>query len=182
MTRASVAVTSLLVAALAAVSVVFAQQGDDDDDDAALGAVVTNAQVSLEQGFAASSGEGVPISGKFEIEKEGAQLSVYTARNDAYAEVIVDHRTGRVAKVIPIVDADDLVSAREQMEVMRHAGVSLEQVTANALKTSPGYRAVSVTPGRKDGRAGAPPLAKIVLTNGREWKTVYEALESGEKL
>jgi len=182
MTRASIAVGSFLIAALAAVPVVFAQQDDDDDDDAALGAVVMSAQVSLGQGFAASSGEGVPISGKFEIEEEGAQLSVYTARNDAYAEVIVDHRTGRVAKVIPIVDGNDLVSAKEQMEVMRHAGLSLEQVTASALKTSPGYRAVSVTPGRKDASADATPVAKIVLTNGREWKTVYEVLESGDKL
>jgi hypothetical protein len=84
--------------------------------------------------------------------------------------------------VIPIVDGNGLASAREQMEVMRHAGLTLEQVTASALKSSPGYRAVSVTPGRKDARAAAPPLAKIVLTNGREWKTVYQPLESGEKL
>jgi len=179
MTRASVAVGSLLIAALAAVSVAVAQQDDDDDDDAVLGGVVMSAPISLGQRFAASSGAGVPVSGKFEIEKEAAQLSVYTARNDAYAEVIIDHRTGRVAKVIPIVDGNDLASAKEQMEVMRHAGLSLEQVTASALKSSPGYRAVSVTPGRED--AGAPPLAKIVLTNGREWKTVYEPLESGEK-
>jgi len=182
MTRASVAVSSLLIAALAAVPVVFAQQDDDDDDDAALGAVVMNAPISLGQGLAASSREGTPISGKFEIEKDGAQLSVYTARNDAYAEVIVDRQTGRIAKVIPIVDGNDLAAAREQVEAMRHAGVSLEQVTASALKGSPGYRAVSATPGRKDGRVDAPPLARIVLTNGREWKTVYEPLESGEKL
>src|SRR5262249_11353738 len=183
MTRGTAAVGSLLIAALAAVSVAVAQQDDDDDDDdAALGGVVMSAPVSLEKGFAASSGEGVPISGKFEIDKDAAQLSVYTAKNDAYAEVIVDHRTGRVAKVIPIVDGNDLVSAKEQMEVMRHAGLTLEQVTASALKSSPGYRAVSVTPGGKDGKADAPPVAKIVLTNGREWKTVYEPLESGEKL
>ena len=182
MTRASVAVGSLLIAALAAVSVAVAQQDDDDDDDAALGGVVMNAPVSLEQGFAASSGEGVPISGKFEIEKDVAQLSVYTAKNDAFAEIIVDHRTGQVAKVIPIVDGNDLASAKEQMEVLRHAGLLLEKATSSALKTFPGYRAVSATPGRKDGKADAPPVAKIVLTNGREWKTVYEPLESGDKL
>ena len=182
MTRASVAVGSLLIAALAAVSVVFAQQDDDDDDDAALGAEVMNAPISLGQGFTTSSREGVPISGKFEIEKGSAQLSVYTAKNDAYAEVIVDHQSGRIAKVIPIVDGDDLVAAKEQMEAMRHAGLSLEQVTASALKGAPGYRAVSVTPGRKDASAGSRPLARIVLTNGREVKTVYEPLEPGEKL
>jgi len=84
MTRASVAVGSLLIAALAAVSVVFAQQDDDDDDDAALGGLVMSAPVGLGQGFAASSGEGVPISGKFEIGKDVAQLSVYTAKNDFF--------------------------------------------------------------------------------------------------
>ena len=182
MTRASVAVAAVTAAALVAVSVAFAQQDGDDDWDPVLGGVVSKAPVTLEQGFAASSREGVPISGKFEIEVDGAQLSVYTARNEAYSEVIVDHRSGRIAKVIPIVDGNDLVEAQQQMEVMRHADRSLEQLTAGVLKSYPGYRAVSVTPGRKAARADAPPLARIVLTNGRDWKTVYEPLESAEKL
>src|SRR5262245_15211924 len=183
MRKAAIAGSSILIAVLVAASLAVAQQDDDDDDeDAVLGGVVKNAAVTLEQGFSASSREGVPISGKFEIEVDGAQLSVYTAKNDAYAEVIVDHRTGRIAKVIPIVDGNDLVAAKRQMEFMRHADRSLQEVTASALKAYPGYRAVSATPGRKDGKADAPPLAKIVLTNGREWKTVFEPLEPGEKL
>ncbi len=184
MTRTTVAASSILIAALVAVSFAFAQKDDDDDDDqdAVLGGVVKNAPVTLEQGFATSSREGAPISGKFEIEVDGAQLSVYTARNDAYAEVIVDHRTGHIAKVIPIVDGNDLIAAKRQVDVMRRADRSLQEATVSALKTHPGFRAVSATPGRKDGKADAPPLAKIVLTNGREWKTVYEPLEPAEKL
>lgn len=150
---------------------------DDDDEDAVLGSVVQTAPVTLEQGFQVSTPEGVPISGKFEIEVDGAQLSVYTVKGDAFAEVIVDHRTGRIEKVIPIVDGKDLTDARSQVEVMRQADRPLEAATAHALKSFGGYRAVSAIPGRKDGA----PLAKIVLTNGRDWKTVYEPLQAEGK-
>ena len=48
---------------------------------------------------------------------------------------------------------------------------------ATAVKTHPGYRAVSARPGSRDGM----PLAKIVLTNGKEWQTVYESLKGGDR-
>jgi hypothetical protein len=180
MRNLAVTAGSVLIAVFVAASLAFAQQDDDDDEDAALGGVVKSAPITLEQGFSASMKEGVPISGKFELEVDGAQLSVYTAKGDAFSEVIVDHRTGRIAKVIPIVDGKDLVDARKQMDAMRQADRSLEEVTTRALKSYQGYRAVSATPGRRDGRMDGTPLVKVVLTNGSEWKTVYESLNSAE--
>ena len=173
---ATLAAGVLALAVIAGTTLALAED-DDDDEDEVLGRVVQTAPVTLEQGFSASMREGVPISAKFEIEVDGAQLSVYTAKGDAFAEVIIDHRSGRIDKVIPIVEGKDLTEARRQAEVMRQADRPLEVATAHALKSQDGYRAVSAVPGRKDG----VPLAKIVLTNGREWKTVYEPLQSEGK-
>ena len=171
------AAAAVLIATLVAATPLLAQDDDDDDEDAALGAVVKSAPVTLEQGLRASQREGMPISGKFEFEVDGAQLSVYTARGDAFSEVIVDHRSGAIAKVIPISEGNDLAEAKEQMDLMRGAERSLDDAAVAALKTHPGYRAVSATPGRKDG----VPLVKIVLTNGAEWATVYEPLKGGSR-
>jgi len=171
------AMPAVLIAMLVAATGVFAVEDDDDDDaDAALAAVVKSAAVTLEQGFAASAGEGVPISGKFEFEVDGAQLSVYTAKGDAYTEVIVDHQNGRVAKVIPIVDGKDLTDARRQLDLMRTAKRSLADATERVLKANAGYRAVSAMPASRDGA----PVAKLVVTNGRDWKTLYESLQADQ--
>ena len=166
------AAAAILIATFVAATPVFAQDDDDDDRSEVLGRVVNTAPITLEQGFKAGRGEGVPISGKFEIEVDGAQLSVYTARGDALAEVIVDHKTGEIEKVMPITVGNDLADARQQMDVMRNAERSLEDATMAAVKIHPGYRAVSARPGRKDGK----PLVKVVLTNGKEWTTVYQPL------
>src|SRR5262249_45566280 len=155
----------------------FAQDDGDENEDASLAAEVKKADITLERGFSASAREGAPISGKFEFEPEGAQLSVYTARGDAYSEVIVDHMSGAITKVIPITEGKDLAEARQQAEVMRGAERSLEDTALSALKMYQGYRAVSATPGRKDGA----PIVKVVLTNGAEWKTVYEPLKGGAR-
>ena len=166
------AAAAILIATFIAATPVLAQDDDDDDRSEVLGRVVNTAPITLEQGFKASRGEGMPISGKFEIEVDGAQLSVYTARGDAFSEVIVDHRSGVIEKVIPITEGNDLAEAKQQMNVMRDAHRSLDDAAVSAVKTHPGYRAVSARPGRKDGK----PLVKVVLTNGKEWTTVYQPL------
>jgi hypothetical protein len=171
------AAAAILIATLVAATPLFAQDDDDDDEDATLGAVVKSAPVTLEQGFRASNREGPPISGKFEFEVDGAQLSVYTARGDAFSEVIVDHRSGAISKVIPISTGNDLAEAKQQMSVMRGADRSLDDATVAAVKMHPGYRAVSAMPASKNG----VPLAKVVLTNGSEWKTVYAPLNGASQ-
>ena len=171
------AAAAILIATLVAATPLLAQDDDDDEEDAVLGRVVNTAPVTLAQGFRASQREGQPISGKFEIDVDGVQLSVYTARGDAFSEVIIDHKSGTIEKVIPITVGNDLTAAKREMDVMRGAGRSLEDATVTAVKTHPSYRAVSARPGSRDGM----PLAKIVLTNGKEWQTVYESLKGGSR-
>ncbi len=171
---ATVLLAGVVCGFLAVGSTALAQMDDDDDDEnPVLGRVVKEAPISLEQGFAASSSEGVPISGKFELEVDGAQLSVYTAKGDTFSEVIVDHKTGRIAKVIPITEGNDLTDARHQMAVMTNAQRSLEETATIALRTHAGFRTVSATPARKDGET----VVKIVLTNGTTWTTIYQPLQ-----
>jgi len=170
---ASVLLAGVVCGFLAAGSLALAQMDDDDDDEnPVLGRVVKEAPISLEQGFAASAREGTPISGKFELDVDGAQLSVYTVKGEAFSEVIVDHKTGRIAKVIPITEGNDLRDALNQLAVMKEAQRALEEMTASALRSHQGFRTVSATPGRKDGAA----VVKLVLTNGTQWTTVHESL------
>jgi len=144
-----------------------------DKDHAELAKAVAGAKVSLEQGLTASTHAGKPISAKFEIEDGKLQLSVYTAKGDAFSEVVVDHNTGKVAKTEAITSGEDLSAARTQNEAMAKAKQSLHATLAKVLKGNPGFRAVSIFPALKDGH----PVAEITLTKGDEWKTVSEKLD-----
>ncbi len=142
-------------------------------ESAELAKALKGAKVSLEKGLAASAREGKPISGKFEIEDGKFQLSVYTMKGDKFFEVIVDHMTGKVAKVEPITGGEDLTAAKAQSEAMAKAKRSLRAAVAEALKANKGYRAVSVIPALKDGH----PVAEVTLVKGEEFKTVSEKLD-----
>ena len=54
------------------------------------------AKVSLQEGLKAAESEGQPISGKFEVNDGHLQLSVYTARDGKFSEVLVDQKTGKM--------------------------------------------------------------------------------------
>ena len=131
------------------------------------------AKVSLEKGIAASKSKGKPISAKYEMENGKLQLSVYTAKGDSFSEVIVNHKTGKVAKAEPITGGDDLTAAKAQNEAMSNAKTSLEAAVSKAVKANKGYKAVSVMPSMKDGH----PNADVTLMKGTESKTVPEQLE-----
>ncbi len=163
--------SSLLGIALAVLPVVSAAAAEGDA--AALAAKLKEAKVSLQQGLSASAKNGNPISGKFEIEDGKLQLSVYTAKGDAFSEVIVDHKTGKVVKSEPITSGDDLTAAKAQSEAMAKAKTSLSAAVSRAVKANKGYRAVSAIPSLKDGH----PAAEVTLVKGTESKTVSEALE-----
>src|SRR5262249_11733097 len=75
---------------------------------AELAPALKGVKVSLASGLRAAEKEGRPISGKFELEDGKLQLSVYTTKDDKFAEVIVDHQTGKVAKSEPITGGEDL--------------------------------------------------------------------------
>src|SRR5579872_183571 len=89
-----------------------------DQEQAGLANALGEAKVSLQQALVASESEGQPISGKFEVEDGKLQLSVYTAKDGKFFEVIVDHMTGKIAKVEPIDEGEDLSHAKSQKAAM----------------------------------------------------------------
>ena len=148
-------------------------QTPDDKEHAELAKALKDAKISLQQGLRASAKEGKPISAKFEVEHGKLQLSVYTMKGDQFSEVIVDHKTGKVAKAEPIAQGDDLAHAKAQSEAMAKAKRSLDAAASEAVKENKGYRVVSVMPALKDGH----PVADVTLVKGAEWKTVAEKLD-----
>ena len=146
---------------------------DKAKEHADLEKALKDAKVPLQQGLTASAKEGKPISAKYEVEDGKLQLSVYTMKGDNFSEVIVDHKTGKIAKAEPITQGDDLTHAKEQSAAMAKAKRSLGAAASEALKENKGYRAVSVFPTLKDGH----PVADVTIVKGNEWKTVSEKLD-----
>src|SRR5256886_2790570 len=158
-----------LIATLIAAFALSASAEEKSD----LAANMKEAKVSLEKGIAASASSGTPISAKYEIEDGKLQLSVYTAKGDTFSEVIVDHKTGKVAKSEPITGGDDLAAAKSQNEAMSKAKTSLHAAVSKAANANNGYKALSDTPSLKDGH----PTADITLMKGAESKTVSRPLD-----
>ncbi len=145
----------------------------EDKERAEVVKALKGARVSLGKGLSASEREGRPISGKFEIEDGKFQLSIYTTKGNKFFEVIVDHKTGKIAKVEPITGGEDLTAAKAQSEAIAKAKRSLRAAVATALKATKGYQAVSVIPALKDGH----PVAEVTLVKGEEFKMVWEKLD-----
>jgi hypothetical protein len=166
------------IAAVSLVALVFAAppgraQPHDDMERAELAQALKDGKISLQQGVTASAKEGKPISAKYEVEDGKLQLSVYTMKGDTFSEVIVDHKTGKVAKAEPITKADDLTAAKAQSEAIAKAKRSLATAASEAVKENKGFRAVAVMPSLKEGH----PVADVELVKGTEWKTVSEKLD-----
>src|SRR5947207_15675409 len=104
---------AFLVAWFVATPAAWAQQYTDKEH-AELAKALKDAKVSLQSGLQASAREGTPISAKYELEEGKLQLSVYTTKGDTFSEVIVDHKTGKVAKAEPITKAEDMTAAKDQ--------------------------------------------------------------------
>ncbi len=145
----------------------------DEKGQAELASAVAKSKVTLAQGLRASEATGRPISAKFEIEDGKLQLSIYTMKGESFSEVVVSHETGKVTKTEPITSGEDLASAKAQGAAMAAAKATLRGVVGKALKSNPGYRAVSVFPAAKDGHASA----EVTLVQGQSWKKITEALE-----
>ena len=149
--------------------------GDDDEEEAnpaALAKALAGVSVTLDQGLTAAEAKGKPISAKFELEDGKLQLSVYTEKNGKFSEVIVDHKTGKLAKSEAITESEDLTAAKEQSAAMVMAKSALKDAMKRAVAANPGYRAVSVEAKAK----GGAPVAEVGLLKGDEWKTVTEKL------
>jgi hypothetical protein len=149
------------------------KEGGEAKEQAALARAMTGVEVSLEKGLAASASEGKPISAKFEVEDGNLQLSVYTMKGEKFSEVVVDHKTGKVAKTEAITEGDDLAAAKAQSAAMAKAKSSLADAVGKAVKANPAFHAVSAMPALKDGH----PVAEVVLIKGEMLKNVSEKLD-----
>ena len=172
MRKIRVTVLAFLVAWLLAAPLGWTQP-HDDKERAELAKALKDAKISLQQGVTASTKEGKPISAKYEVDEGKLQLSVYTMKGDKFSEVIVDHKTGKIAKAEPITHDEDLTAAKAQSEAMAKAKRSLDAAASEAVKENKGYRVVSVMPALKDGH----PVADVTLVKGTDWKTVSEKLD-----
>jgi hypothetical protein len=178
MTRRKFLLTSACVVVILALAASFARHRSalaigPDEEQAELANAMSGVKFSLQQGFTASEREGQPISGKFEVEKGKLQLSVYTAKEGKFSEVIVDHMTGSIAKVEHITEGEDLTHAKAQKTAMDRAKVKL----ADAAEKSKGQigeaQVVSAIPELKDDR----PVAAVVLLAGKRFSTVSAPLD-----
>ena len=166
-------ITSVALAAMLFSAPLGWAQPHDDKERAEVAKAMKDAKVSLQQGVTASAKEGTPISAKYEVEDGKLQLSVYTMKGDKFSEVIVDHKTGKVAKADPITKSDDLQAAKAQSEAMAKAKRSLGAAASEAVKENKGFRAISAMPAMKE----AHPVAEVMLLKGTQWKTVTEKLD-----
>lgn len=163
---------TFLLAGLIALPPVWAQTyGDKEHGE--LAKALQGVKTPLERGLTASAKEGKPISAKYELEDGKLQLSVYTMKGNKFSEVIVDHKTGKVAKTEAITEGEDLAHAKEQSEAMAKAKRSLDAAASEAVKENKGYRVVTVTPMLKDGH----PVADVTLVKGTDWKSVAQKLD-----
>ncbi len=163
----------LIIAAVGLLSATAGGLRAAEGDQAALAAALKNTKVTLQQGLKASASQGKPISAKFEIEHGQLQLSVYTQKGKDFSEVIVDLKTGAVAKAEKISDAGDYKEAVEQGAAMAKAKTSLLAAADTAAKANAGSRAVGIIPELKDGH----PTAEVNLLQGTNFKKVAAKLD-----
>ena len=161
------------VLTIGVIAMTGAHAWSDEDEAAAVAKYLPAAKVTLQQGLAAAESQGKPISGKYEVEDGHFQLSVYTAQDGKFSEVLVDHNTGKVAKTEAITEGDDLADAKKQVEACAKSKKSLGSAVDQAEQASAGYRAVSVTPKLRSGHA----VAVVMLLKGTQVKSVSEPLE-----
>src|SRR5258708_35031542 len=121
--RTMILVATLSLAAFSSGSVLGA---DEHEEQQALIKSIGSAKITLQQGLTAAEAQGQPISGKFEVEDSKLQLSVYTAKNGKFFEVVVDYATGKVAKSEAITEGEDLADAKSQSAAMAKAKNSLK--------------------------------------------------------
>jgi hypothetical protein len=119
-------------------------RAEESGDPAVLAAMLKGITVTLQSGLKASEGAGTPISAKFEIEDGKLQLSIYTTKGSDFFEVVVDPKTGAIAKTEKITDAGDLKDAAAQKAAMAKATLSLLTALDTAVKANAGFRAVSL--------------------------------------
>jgi hypothetical protein len=148
----------------------------DDDEDASQEALIKlldTAKINLQQGLAAAEQQGQPISAKFEVDDGKLQLSVYTAKEGKFFEVLINHVTGKVLRAEPITEGEDLSAAREQSAATANAKTSLQAAVDKTIAQSANTRAVSVVPSMKDGH----PIASIDVLTYNQVRAIQQPLD-----
>jgi hypothetical protein len=107
------------------------------------------------------------------VEDGKLQLSVYTAKEGKFFEIIVDHVTGGIAKVEPITKGEDLTHARSQKAAMDKAKIKLADAAAKAKGKVTDVLTVSAVPALKADR----PVAEVVLLAGTRFSKVSQPLD-----
>jgi len=112
---------------------------DDDDDEGQekLIKLLDTSKINLQQGLTASEQHGQPISAKFEVDDGKLQLSVYTAKDGKFSEVLVDYMNGKVTKAEPITEGDDLAAAKSQSAAMTKAKTTLKETIDRPWPSQP---------------------------------------------
>jgi hypothetical protein len=104
------------------------------------------------------------------------QLSVYTAKEGKFFEVIVDHMTGTIAKVEPITEGEDLTYAKAQKAAMDKAKIKLADAATKAKGQAKGEAAEVVVVSAVPELKGDSPVAAVVLLQGKKFSTVSQPL------
>jgi hypothetical protein len=146
---------------------------DEDASQEALIKLMDSSKIKLQQGLAASEQQGMPISAKFEVDDGKLQLSVYTAKEGKFFEVLINHVTGKVLRAEPITEGDDLSAAKEQNAAMANAKTSLQAAVDKTIAESANIRAVSVVPSMKDGH----PTASIDVLTYNQVRAIQQPLD-----
>src|SRR5258708_33250916 len=87
---------------------------EEEMNPAAMAKALQQASLPLEKATKVSEREGKPVSAKYEIEHGALQLSIYTMKGDRFSELVVDHKSGAVAKDAWITEGADLKAAQAQ--------------------------------------------------------------------
>src|SRR2546428_8604884 len=146
-------------------------QPHEDKERAELAKALKGVKTPLQQGLTASAKEGKPISAKYEVEEGKLQLSVYTMKGDNFSEVIVDHKTGKIAKAEPITHDADLAAAKAQSEAMAKAKRTLDAAASEAVKGKKGDRVGRVFSGLEVGQHGGD----VTVLKGTDWRMGADA-------
>jgi hypothetical protein len=145
----------------------------EQQETPAFAAAIREVPATLQQGLVSASRSGRPISAKFEMDGDEAELTVYVARPDGFREITINPRTGAAAGATIISEGDDLKDAQTQAAAMANAKISLLESAQHAVAAKPGARVVSVFPGARNGHA----VAVITLLSGDDFSKVTEGLE-----
>jgi hypothetical protein len=160
-----------VVLALGGISCI--QSRAEETNTPAFAAAVKEVPATVEQGLVSAAKSGRPISAKFEMDGDEAELSVYVQRTDGFREVLINPNSGNAAGATIITEGDDLKDAQAQSAAMANAKTTLLASAQHAVAANPEARVVSVIPELQNGQ----PVAIVTLLRGENFTKVTEKLD-----